>query len=227
MQPTYLSCPGYFNLVWQADVFVFLDNVPFSAQSWQQRNRVVLGGKPHWLTVPVVRSGLAGQLIRDVQTFEPAHWRRKHLGTLQQAYARHPYGKSVVGAVERILEQGEQRLSKLNMAFIRHLCNEMRIEAEFHLGSDLPVRGRRSEYLLEICRHFGADTYLSAAGSREYIEEEGILAASEVRVIYQAFHASPYPQAGVESFIPRLSTVDLLANVGFEEGRRYVCRSCG
>ena len=40
MQPTYLPWIGYFDLIDEADTFVFLDNVQFEKQSWQQRNRV-------------------------------------------------------------------------------------------------------------------------------------------------------------------------------------------
>ena len=40
MQPTYLPYLGYFDLIAQADVFVFLDDVQFERKSWQQRNRI-------------------------------------------------------------------------------------------------------------------------------------------------------------------------------------------
>lgn len=39
MQPTYLPYLGYFQLIAQADVLVFLDDVQFARRSWQQRNR--------------------------------------------------------------------------------------------------------------------------------------------------------------------------------------------
>ena len=35
MQPTYLPWIGYFNLIKQADIFIILDDVQFSKQSWQ------------------------------------------------------------------------------------------------------------------------------------------------------------------------------------------------
>ena len=45
MQPTYLSWSGYFNLMARATEFIFLDDVQFSHQSWQQRNRIVAQGR--------------------------------------------------------------------------------------------------------------------------------------------------------------------------------------
>ena len=40
MQPTFLPWLGYFDLMDQVDTFIFLDNVQFEKQSWQQRNRI-------------------------------------------------------------------------------------------------------------------------------------------------------------------------------------------
>ncbi len=40
-QPTYLPWAGYFDLIDQSSVFVFLDDVQFDRQSWQQRNRII------------------------------------------------------------------------------------------------------------------------------------------------------------------------------------------
>jgi hypothetical protein len=222
MQPTYLPWAGYFNLIQQAEVFVFLDDVQFSAQSWQQRNRVVVGGQPHYLTVPVLTKGRAEQEIREVQTDERQNWRKKHLSTLQQAYARHPHGKETVTLVAEVLSSGSTSLAQLNMDLVLAFCGVLKLAPRMAKSSELPVAGRRSAHVLDICRHFAADTFLSAAGSRDYIEEEGILAAGGVTVLYQNFDARPYPQPKVQEFISHMSVVDLLANVGFDGGREYV-----
>ena len=51
MQPTYLPWIGYFDLIDQSDVFVVLDTVAFSRQSWQQRNRIATAQGP--LSLPL------------------------------------------------------------------------------------------------------------------------------------------------------------------------------
>ena len=96
MQPTYLPWAGYFNLISHADTFVILDDVQFAARSWQQRNRVVLNGEPHMLTVPVLAKGRPGMLIREAHTDETQKWRPKHIATIHRAYDRHPHGNSVL-----------------------------------------------------------------------------------------------------------------------------------
>ena len=222
MQPTYLPWSGYFNLIARAEEFVFLDDVQFSHQSWQQRNRIVVNGQPYVLTVPVLTSDRGPQLIRDVAVDDSKHWRKKHLRTIQQTYARHPFGREAVSLVEGTLESGGNRLAQINMALIGAFCQALGLQPSCHLSSELQVAGTRSERLLGMCRLFHADTYLSPRGSREYLEDDAVFTGSEVQVVYQDFDPPPYPQRGAAEFVSHMSIVDLLANVGFEQGRRYV-----
>jgi hypothetical protein len=222
MQPTYLPWSGYFNLIAQAQDFVFLDDVQFSHQSWQQRNRVVVNCQPCVLTVPVLTSDRGPQSICEVRVDESKKWRKKHVRTLQQAYARHPFGKQAVALVESGIGGTTDRLTEINIAIILAFCQAMGLPAKFHRSSDLAVRGTRSDRLLDMCRLLGAKTYLSPRGSQDYLEEDGVFANSEIALVYQQFVPAPYPQRGLDGFISHLSIVDLVANLGFEEGRKYV-----
>ena len=227
MQPTYLPWSGYFNLIAQAKDFVFLDDVQFSHQSWQQRNRIVLEGQPHILTVPVHITGHSGQLIDQIEVDGSRNWRKKHLGTLRQAYGKHPYGPAAVALVEEVLARGQSRLVELNIDLITAFCGAMGLQPKFYRSSALHVMGARSDRLLAICRYFGGDTYLSPVGSKAYLEEDAAFVGSGVEVVYQEFGLQPYPQRGAEQFISHMSVLDLLANVGFEEGRKYVEQNNG
>lgn len=222
MQPTYLPWAGYFNLISHADEFVILDDVQFAAHSWQQRNRIVFQDEAYTLTVPAMVKGRPEQLIREVQTDETQKWRPKHLNILRQAYSRHPHGKAVIALVERVLKCKSLSLADITTELIATFCREMGMNDSFTRSSQLDLGGRKSEHVMAICRHFSADTYLSAAGSREYIEEEGVLRAGGVCVIYQAFDPPSYKQLGTAQFISHLSIVDVAANLGFDGAREYV-----
>jgi hypothetical protein len=52
MQPTYLPYLGYFHLIAEADVFIFLDDVQFARRSWQSRNRILGAGGEVMLSGP-------------------------------------------------------------------------------------------------------------------------------------------------------------------------------
>jgi len=222
MQPTYLPWSGYFNLIARAEDFVFLDDVQFSHQSWQQRNRIVVNGQPCVLSVPVLTADRGPQPICEIRVDESKNWRKKHLRTLQQAYSRHPFGKQVAAIVEGVIGSGTSLLMEIDIAIILAFCQAMGLAPKFHRSSELAINGARSERLLEICRSLGAQTYLSPRGSQDYLEEDGVFAKSEIALVYQQFVPAPYPQRGATEFISHMSIVDLLANVGFAEGKKYV-----
>ena len=66
-QPTFLPWLGWFDLADQGDVMVILDDVAFSKQSWQQRNRIRSPRGLEYLTVPVKTSGRLGQPISECE----------------------------------------------------------------------------------------------------------------------------------------------------------------
>jgi hypothetical protein len=222
MQPTYLPWAGYFNLISRADQFVFLDDVQFSRQSWQQRNRIVVNGQPMILTVPVLSSDRGPQSIGDVRVDESKNWRKKHLRTLQQAYAKHPFGKEPVAVAETVIGGGSDLLVDINIALITGFCRALDLTPGFHRSSELAVAGDRSERLLKICRLLHADTYLSPCGSKEYLEEDGVFAGSDVALRYQEYVPRPYPQLGAAEFVSHMSIVDIVANIGFPAARAYI-----
>lgn len=87
MQPTYLPWAGYFHLIGTVDKFVFLDDVQFERRSWQSRNRILLEGREHYLTVPV-RKASRSELIKNIAIDNDQEWRKRHLQLLRQAYLK-------------------------------------------------------------------------------------------------------------------------------------------
>ena len=71
----------------QVDIFVFLDDVQFSKQSWQHRNRIKTSRGLIWQTVPLQRRGRTGQRIDEVEINNPNFW-RKHLRAIEMNYAK-------------------------------------------------------------------------------------------------------------------------------------------
>ena len=81
-------------------------------------------------------------------------------------------------------------------------------------ASTLNVGGAKSERLLNICRHFGASTYLTGAAADAYLDKQ-LFERNGVRVEWQRFEHPVYPQLH-GAFIPYLSALDLLLNCGCE-----------
>ena len=52
-QPTFFPWIGYFDMISQSDIFIILDDVKFSYQSWQHRNKFKTPKGLEFFTIPV------------------------------------------------------------------------------------------------------------------------------------------------------------------------------
>ncbi len=117
-QPNYLPWLGYFDKILRCDVFVFLDRVQMSVQSYTQRVQILSRGIPLWLTVPIRKKGLFGQSIAEVECNSLVPWRRKHLGTIQANYGREAHFREVFQDLKGVFEAAPDRLAALNEELI-------------------------------------------------------------------------------------------------------------
>jgi hypothetical protein len=222
MQPTYLPWAGYFNLVCQADRFVFLDDVQFERQSWQCRNRILLNGKEHLLVVPVKRDGLATTINQAVISSHD-NWRITHWRTLVSAYAKAPHGWEVLSLLKSFYEDdGTTSLSVFNQSIIVALSSALGINVNISLASELGCEGARSMRLARICEAMNCDEYLSPIGSSDYLRDDKFTELTKIKLSFQEFSASPYPQYRSNMFVPRLSIVDVIANRGIRFAAAYI-----
>ena len=213
MQPSYLPWSGYFDLMDQADVFVLLDTVQFDKRSWQQRNRIKTAQGELMLTVPVRSRGRFDQRIADVEIDLERRFTETHSRSVRLAYARAACASDLLGAWDAILDRRHARLADLNADLITWLRDALGLRTPILRSSSLDVSGKRVELLVDICRAVDAETYLSPAGSRGYIEENDLFAMNGITLRYQAYRPKPYRQLHGE-FLPSLSVLDLLLNEG-------------
>jgi len=212
LQPSYLPWLGYFDQMRRADVFVFYDDVQYDRESWRNRNRIKTREGWQWLTVPVRLGGRFGSAIVDVEIDERRDWRRKHLMTLAQSYARAPYLKRYLEGIERILLARGARLVDLNIELTRYLSDELGLTTRCLRSSELGVAGARSERLVDICRALQATHYLTGDAARSYLDET-LFEEAGIRVEYHGYRHPSYSQLHGE-FLPYMSVVDLLFNCG-------------
>ncbi|OGC04165.1 hypothetical protein A2276_06095 [candidate division WOR-1 bacterium RIFOXYA12_FULL_43_27] len=211
MQPTYLPWIGYFDLMDQSDVFVFLDDVQFEKQSWQSRNRIKTLQGELWLSVPVVKK--FPQLLKDVEINNATAWSKTHFKSIVQNYQKAAYFKDLIKDYEMIYETGWSKLAELNIKLIKTIVTRLNLAKKMLFSSELNCTGNRVGRLINICKAVGADTYLSPLGSKGYIDEDNRFEAEGVKLEYQQYTCPQYRQQ-YGDFIPFMSTIDLLFNEG-------------
>jgi hypothetical protein len=218
----YLPWMGYFALIDQVDTFVLLDDVEYSHQSWQQRNRIKTDDGSMWLTVPVITSWRSGQEIQEAEINTDERWQEKHRKSIQFNYAGANYLSEMADWLESTYEQEWENLCALNVHGIKTLAAKLDLEVEYVLSSSLNAAGQKTERLVNICRELGATEYLSPLGSREYIAEDNPFPEAGIELRYQNFEHPTYEQQHGD-FVSHMSVIDLLLNEGPES--RSILRS--
>ena len=94
------------------------------------------------------------------------------------------------------------------------MCKWLGITPQIERSSQLGVDGDKSARLLNLCKRFGADRYLSGDAAQAYLDV-GMFADNGVRVEWQGYRHPTYRQLHGE-FMPFLSTLDLIFNMGPE-----------
>jgi len=212
-QPIFLPWPGFFHKAAHSDCLVLLDDVQFPrGRSWLNRNRLKNEYGEVWLTVPVSKKGRGLQVIWQVEIFQEREWRRKHLETIRQNYARAPYFDDYFPAVETIYRAGHSHLVELNIELIKFFLDALSLQTPLLLQSDLGVTGRGTDLLISTCKRVGAGRLLSFPMVEKHIDLDE-LERHGIQLVRANFHPPVYPQLWGD-FIYNLSMLDLLLNCG-------------
>lgn len=209
-QPTLFPWLGYFNMIKEADVFVFLDNVQFNKQTWHMRNRLKIRNNVEaseiWVRIPT-KSAKSNTIIRDIVIDNSQDWKQKHLDIFQSNYGN-DYKR--VTFLKNLYLRDWQKIADFNIGFITRCCEFLEISTKLVLASELGVKGKKSHLVLDICKKLNADELLANNGSRDYLEKDrGIFEKENIKMSYHNYKHPRYGQSG-KIFLEHLSVLDLL-----------------
>jgi hypothetical protein len=218
VQSNYIPWKGYFDLINLVDEFILYDDRQYTRRDWRNRNVIKTATGLHWLSIPVRVKGRYLQRIDETMISEPA-WSAKHWRTIAQAYAAAPHFATYRDAIGGLYDAaGEERLSDVNRRFLERICELLGIKTRLTWSSDYSAAGERTERLVSLCRHAGAQQYLSGPAARAYIDDEQFRAAG-IELMYMDYAGYPeYPQLH-GPFEHGVSVIDLLFNTGPDASR--------
>jgi hypothetical protein len=192
---------------------VVLDNVQFEKNSFINRNKLRTKAGWCWLTVPVKTSGRFGNLlIKDVEIANEKRWAGKHWNTIRLNYAKTPFFAEHASFFEATFAREWTSLTGLLRHVTEYLLDAFGITTTCCLASDLKVRGKKDELVLNICHELGATVYLSGPLGKDYLNED-LFQAHGISIKYHDYHHPIYAQA-CAGFEPYMGAFDLLFNAG-------------
>jgi hypothetical protein len=209
MQPYFLPYLGYFQLMAAVDKFVIYDDVAFIKGGWVNRNRILVHGREHLLSLPLRRAS-PNRLINEISLGSDLRWREKLLDTIRHAYRRAPQFTDVFPLVRRILECAEENLA----LYLRHSLSLLKdyLEIQARLVPTSAIYGNRSlkgeARILDVCEREGVSEYFNTSGGTELYDREAFRARGVTLHFLEAM-TPEYPQFG-DVYQPRLSIVDVL-----------------
>ena len=159
MQPYAFPYLGYFQLVEKVEHFVFLDNVNYFKKGFINRNN--LYGKSGWQSFTLsISAASQNKLISELSYVDN---KSKFFKSINYLYEQTPYYTEVKSIIEKVLNSGEQNVSKVNANSIEAICRYLGIKTNFSFASDIISDTELSAQMriIQICKELGADSYLN------------------------------------------------------------------
>lgn len=204
----------------QSDVFVLVDNVQFQKKEFQNRNRIRTKEGWMWLTVPVLVKRRFYQNINEVLINNNETWKKRHLRSILINYSKAPYFKELKDDIIEIYSKNYSNLIEINQTIINFVIDKLKIKTKTFLGSDIGIKGKKTDLIIDICKKTDCKTYLSGPTGRKYVDVKKF---DEVNLnhLFQNFIHPTYKQQ-FKPFIPNMSILDILLNEGPEKSKEII-----
>lgn len=219
-QPYFAPWLGYFHKISLVDKFIIFDHVQMpNMKYYLSRVQILFNNSPYWLSVPIIRK--FNQNICDVLINNSENWKRKHLGTLKQAYQKSPFFDEVFSFISTLYSQDYDIISDLDMSLIQGLSNKLGFETEFVRSSSI-IKSHKlfaTDAIIEVCQKFNVRHYVAGKGpSLEFLDFESF----EKNNIYVEFQNFIHPIYAEITRPVGLSILDPLFLLGFEATSKLI-----
>jgi WbqC-like protein family len=211
IQPSFIPWRGFFDIIHDVDVFVFLDDVQYTKRDWRNRNKIKTPGGTKWIVVPVV--GGIQQLIHETRIDYSQDWVARHIKTIHHSYAASPFYGSYRETLLDIYKKKFETISELNIFATKLISRLLGIEVEFVNSTDLHTAGAKENKLIDICSQIGAEAYLSGPTAQNYIDATKFDKA-DILLVYKNYDGYPEYSQRWGGYDPYVSIIDLLFNCG-------------
>ena len=210
-QPQYFPYGGFFHKLSLSDIYVIMDNAQYDKR-FTNRNKIITAKEPIWISVPINKkqkfAANSEVEINNEMPWASLHWRR-----LQISYNNSQFFHLYKGYFEQLYGKHWDMLFELDFETLKQVISWLGLKVEIIRESELNVRSKSSQRLADVSKAVGADTYVAGSGSRNYMDES-VFRRDNITVEYQNYMPIQYHQHLSTAFVPNLSIIDVLANLG-------------
>jgi hypothetical protein len=213
-QPNYLPYLGFFDKMKHSDIFVIYDDAQFNKSDFHHRNKIRIFHGWKWLSVPVLKKPIPIKNVEINNDFKIKnfHWFDEHFEVIRDNYKKSPYYFNYEEKIRDVYSGDFNNLLDLNLALIDLIKDAFEIDTKLILSSELGFTSKATQRIIDIVEAIGGDTYLSGSGGKNYLDLS-LFEEHRINVDFQEFKHPIYKQS-YEGFIPNMSAIDSLFNVG-------------
>lgn len=214
MQPYFLPYLGYFQLIAHVDQFVIYDNIKYTKKGWINRNRILLNGEPH--TISLSLKSDSDFLMIDQRTLAAGFDPQGLLRLLISAYRAASFFEETLPIIRSVLEFPGRNLFDFVFNSISIITKHFNISTPLTISSTLLMDHglKGQDRVIEICKSCQANSYVNAIGGLE-LYDPSLFRDAGIDLHFIKSRLSPYPQRGTK-FLPALSIIDALFHLGVE-----------
>jgi hypothetical protein len=217
-QPTFFSWLGYYDKIFRADIFVILDSVQFPKTGgfWVNRSKILIAGNEHWLTVPVKRNYSGTRNINEMEINNSTKWQEKNIKTIDINYRNAPHFEEVFPLLSGLLSYQTESICDYDLNITYRMCDQLGLDkSKMIKSSSIDYEGNATDMLISITKLLGGSAYMCGGGASNYQEDEKFEEAG-ISLVYQNFKHPEYKQFNSKEFVPGLSIIDPLMNLGID-----------
>ena len=222
MQPHFFPWSGYFNLMSNADKFIFLDDAQYSKSSWQSRNKILINNESKWITAHTKKSSTKDTKILDKKIEYKTNWKKKLIKSIEQNYSKHPYFENLMELLNFFKKENSNNLAELNILLIIFFSKKIQINTDFILSSKFNIKEKRSDKIIELIEKLNVTDYLTVPGAEFYLTEDEFKNKTNIKLTINDYSQLYYAQYKQKNFIKNLSIIDIIANLGWLKTSKYV-----
>ncbi len=225
LQSNYIPWKGYFELIKNADIFCFYDEVKYTKNDWRNRNKLFDKNGEFWLSIPISKASV-NHKISEVKISD-IDWQEKHYNTINQTYYRSSQREILNPLLKDIyLNKTWSSLSELNQFSIKKITEYAGIKTEFVNSADYNLEGDRVERLISLIKQLGGTHYTSGPTALNYLKDyKDLFVENNIQLEFKKY--GPYLEyhQNQSPFNNYVSIIDLLMNVERKEIVKYLTSS--
>jgi len=221
LQSNYIPWKGYFDLINDADVFCFYDEVKYTKNDWRNRNKIYSKNGVHWLSIPISKDAVKLK-ISEVELSQ--NWQLLHYNSLKASYGRSPYYKQLEVLMDDFYStQRFKTLSEFNHYSIQKIAKLIGITTMFVNSANYNLTGDRLTRLINLLKDLNATHYISGPAAKDYLSgSENLFSDNSIKLLYKDYTGYPRYKQMSEPFENYVSILDLIANLSIEEIRKHI-----